>query len=76
METSSPNGERNCVRGVPSKRPGGVCGTCGGVCDDTQAAINPGALENCTDTVDNNCDDPTCTEDPACIPSDIPAPST
>jgi len=51
-------------------------------CDDTQAAINPGAAENCTDTVDNNCDtltdcdDPTCVEDPACLTSEIPAAST
>ena len=26
-----------------------------GDCDDTNAAINPEAVESCTDTIDNNC---------------------
>lgn len=41
-------------------------------CDDTDPDVNPGATEVCDDTVDNNCDgdadcdDATCTGDPAC----------
>ena len=46
---------------------------CGAVdCDDTDAAVNPGATEDCTDGIDNDCDnnidcaDSACTIDPAC----------
>jgi hypothetical protein len=45
-------------------------GECGAVdCDDTDPAINPGAIESCTDGIDNNCNglvdnaDPVCAED-------------
>ena len=32
-------------------------GNCGPVdCNDSKAAINPGATENCTDSIDNDCD--------------------
>ncbi|MDH3328308.1 MAG: MopE-related protein [Desulfobulbaceae bacterium] len=43
-------------------------GDCGPVdCDDTNAAINPGAAENCTDTIDNNCNDLIDDQDPAAV---------
>lgn len=44
-------------------------------CNDANAAINPGATEVCTDTIDNDCDalvdcdDTTCTSFLACIPT-------
>ena len=48
---------------------------CGGAdCNDNDPAINPGASEQCTDAVDNDCDlaidcaDPDCDSDPACCP--------
>ena len=47
---------------------------CGAVdCDDTDAAVNPGETENCTDGIDNDCDnkddcaDSDCVGDPACL---------
>jgi hypothetical protein len=33
---------------------GGACGQVD--CNDNDAAVNPGAAENCTDTIDNDCD--------------------
>jgi len=30
--------------------------TCAGDCDDSSAAVNPGAEESCIDLIDNNCD--------------------
>jgi hypothetical protein len=36
-------------------------------CNDRNANVNPGALENCTDGVDNNCNDLVDTQDPAAI---------
>jgi hypothetical protein len=46
---------------------------CGVVdCNDSDASINPGAVEDCTDYIDNDCDNNTdcddseCTGDPAC----------
>ena len=44
-----------------------------GDCDDTDPAVNPGATEICTDTIDNECDgqadctDVDCMLDPSCI---------
>ena len=35
-------------------------------CDDGEAAINPGAAENCSDSIDNDCDTLTDDDDPAC----------
>lgn len=41
-------------------------GDCGPVdCDDTDAAINPGAAENCRDAIDNNCNGLIDAADPA-----------
>lgn len=47
-----------------------VCG--GDDCDDANAAVNPGATEQCADNLDNDCDgtidcgDPDCTNAPNC----------
>ena len=64
----------------------GVCPNCnitngctydGHDCDDTDALINPGATENCTNSLDDDCDgltdcdDPDCYGDPACVPPGI-----
>jgi hypothetical protein len=44
----------------------------GGDCDDGNAAVNPGAMQVCSSTVDADCDglvfcnDPNCSADPAC----------
>jgi hypothetical protein len=43
---------------------GGDCGPMD--CDDTNADVNPGALEICEDTVDNNCNGATDISDPVC----------
>src|SRR5439155_2805501 len=54
-----------------------VTATVAGDCDDTNAAIHPGAVEVCSDVVDNDCngtadcDDTACNQNPAC-----PAPTT
>jgi len=49
-------------------------GACGAVdCDDSDASVNPGAIEVCDDGKDNDCDDlldcedSDCTDDPACL---------
>ena len=47
-------------------------------CNDANNAVHPGAVEDCDDTIDNNCDgdtdcdDATCAEDPACAPDIVP----
>jgi hypothetical protein len=52
---------------------GGGCGPID--CDDTAAAINPGALEICNDVFDNDCDgknncqDANCSASPFCTPT-------
>jgi hypothetical protein len=43
---------------------GGQCGPMD--CDDDNSAVNPGASENCGDSVDNNCDGDTDAVDAAC----------
>jgi hypothetical protein len=50
-------------------------GSCGAIdCDDNDAFINPGMVEDCSDGFDNDCDDlldcadPDCGTDPACGP--------
>ena len=35
-------------------------------CNGSNGSINPGAVENCTDGIDNDCDDNACNGDPAC----------
>lgn len=35
-------------------------------CDDENAAVNPDATEDCTDTIDNNCDGAIDADDSAC----------
>lgn len=43
-------------------------GDCGSVdCDDTNAAIHPGATENCSDNIDNNCNGLVDAQDPAAV---------
>jgi len=43
-------------------------GDCGAVdCNDNDAAINPGAVENCSDVIDNNCNDLVDEQDPAAV---------
>ncbi|MCP4342617.1 MAG: hypothetical protein GY799_27985, partial [Desulfobulbaceae bacterium] len=43
-------------------------GDCGPVdCDDSNAAINPGAAENCNDNMDNNCNGLVDVQDPAAV---------
>ncbi|HEY5921364.1 MAG TPA: MopE-related protein [Kofleriaceae bacterium] len=39
----------------------------GGDCDDSNAAVNPGAGENCTDTIDNDCNGMTDDADYNCM---------
>ena len=77
-ENCSPNDPNACFCNVY------VCGstcvdndgdgywTCTGDCNDSDPSINPGAAENCSDSVDNNCDganncaDFSCATDPDC----------
>ena len=40
-----------------------------GDCDDTNAAVHPGALEVCYDGIDNNCNGQTDENCPACVPT-------
>ncbi len=43
-------------------------GNCGPVdCDDSNAAIKPGAAENCSDNIDNNCNGLVDAQDPAAV---------
>lgn len=43
-------------------------GNCGPVdCNDANAAVNPGAAENCTDNIDNNCNGLIDVQDPAAV---------
>ncbi|MDW7773947.1 MAG: putative metal-binding motif-containing protein [Desulfobulbaceae bacterium] len=47
-------------------------GDCGPVdCDDTDAAINPGAVENCNDGFDNNCNGLIDDQDPAAVGCEV-----
>ncbi len=47
------------------------CGRQGGDCDDTNATINPGAVDECTgDGVDNDCNGDGTTADPAIVDKD------
>ncbi|MFW5940647.1 MAG: MopE-related protein [Chloroflexota bacterium] len=42
-------------------------GACGAVdCDDADSAVNPGAIENCTNGIDDNCNGLTDADDPLC----------
>ena len=65
---------------VPPTPPGPTCtdkdkdgyavegGSCGPVdCDDSNAAIKPGAAENCSDNIDNNCNGLVDAKDPAAV---------
>jgi hypothetical protein len=45
---------------------GAACGEC----NDGNAAVNPGAAEVCTDSIDNDCDGLADARDPACAPAD------
>lgn len=45
-------------------------------CDDSDAAIKPGADENCDDGIDNDCDDKIDNEDPDCDEDDSEQPDT
>jgi hypothetical protein len=52
------------------------CAKPGTDCNDSNASINPGAVENCTDRIDNDCDflidsdDPSAVNCPVCTDSD------
>ena len=49
--------------------------SCGPVdCNDSNAVINPGAIEACSDTIDNDCDGFIDSADPDCNVSCTPTP--
>lgn len=45
----------------------------GGDCDDQNAEVHPGQVEDCHDGVDNDCDDAIDDSDAACTPTELPA---
>jgi hypothetical protein len=59
---------------------GGDCGATD--CNDNNSAVNPGAVEVCSDNIDNDCDgkvdcaDSNCSEDPSCAGICVPTAST
>jgi hypothetical protein len=44
---------------------GGACGTAD--CDDTDPSVNPGAVEVCANSIDDDCNGLTDSDDPACL---------
>jgi hypothetical protein len=45
-------------------------------CDDQNNTVHPGAIENCTDALDNDCNSATDAEDPVCAADSPPADSS